>query len=72
LSHDTPLVRKRAALWTIGHIASSTNGFRLIQRADLLREIVNLAENAEILSLRGTSIYILGLICNTPEGRAEI
>jgi len=31
LSHDTPLVRKRAALWTIGHIASSTNGFRLIQ-----------------------------------------
>lgn len=53
LSQDTPLNRKRAALWTIGHIGSTEQGFKLIQEADILKELVNLAENAEILSLRG-------------------
>ena len=53
LSPDTSLTRKRAALWTLGHIGSSENGFSLLQENDILREIVNLAENSEILSLRG-------------------
>jgi hypothetical protein len=30
LTVEVPLVRKRAALWTIGHIASSEYGFKLI------------------------------------------
>jgi rapamycin-insensitive companion of mTOR len=30
LNPETPLVRKRASLWTIGHIASSEHGFKLI------------------------------------------
>lgn len=53
LSPDTSLTRKRAALWTIGHIGSSEEGFALLQEADVIKEIVNLAENSEILSLRG-------------------
>lgn len=53
ISPETSLIRKRAALWSIGHIASSELGFKLIQEADILKEIVNLAERAEILSLRG-------------------
>ena len=67
-----PLIRKRAALWAIGHIGSTEYGFRLIMEADLVRDIVRLAETAEILSIRGTCIYIMGLICNSGEGRAEI
>ncbi len=53
MSPETSLTRKRAALWTIGHIGSSEAGFILLQEADILKEIVNLAENSEILSLRG-------------------
>ena len=53
MSPETPLVKKRAALWTIGPIASSEYGFKLIQQADIIREIVKIAESAEILSLRG-------------------
>jgi rapamycin-insensitive companion of mTOR len=55
-------LRKRAALWTIGHIGSSEYGFKLIQEADILKIIVDLAENAEILSIRGLVIEILILI----------
>ncbi len=53
LSEETPLSRKRAALWTLGHIGSSEYGFQILQEADILKEVVNLAENSEILSLRG-------------------
>jgi len=30
LSPDTPLIRKRAALWTIGHIGSTEYGYKVI------------------------------------------
>jgi rapamycin-insensitive companion of mTOR len=53
LNPETPLVRKRAALWTIGHIASSEHGFKLIQQAEIISQIVKIAESDEILSLRG-------------------
>lgn len=53
LSPESTLIRKRAALWTIGHIGSSEHGFKLIQEAGILKEIVEMAESAEILSLRG-------------------
>jgi len=62
LSPETSLLRKRAALWTIGHIGSSEYGFKLIQEADILKVIVDLAENAEILSIRGLVIEILFFI----------
>ena len=62
MSPETSLLRKRAALWTIGHIGSSEYGFQLIQEADILKIIVDLAENAEILSIRGLVIEILILI----------
>ena len=53
LSPDAPLVRKRAALWTIGHICSTELGFKLIKQANIIQDIVNIAERAEVLSLRG-------------------
>ena len=69
LSDLTPVLRKRASLWALGHIGSTEAGFNLIQEADLLKEIILMAEGSETLSLRGTCIYILGLICNSPSGR---
>ena len=31
-----------------------------------------MAENSEILSLRGTCIYTIGMICKTKIGRSEV
>lgn len=33
---------------------------------------MNLAENAEFLSLRGTCIYVIGMFCNTKDGKREV
>ena len=72
LSQETTLLKKRAALWAVGHIGSNEHGIPLIQEQDLIQPIVNLAENADFLSLRGTCIYIIGMLSNTTEGKKEI
>ena len=36
---------------------------------DLVKYIINMAEQEEILSLRGTCLYILNMLCNTSSGR---
>jgi rapamycin-insensitive companion of mTOR len=72
LSTDTPLVAKRAALWALGHIGANELGIRLIIDADLIQPIINLAENADFLSLRGTCIYIIGMLSNTNNGKHAI
>jgi len=72
LSSETSLMVKRAALWALGHIGSNEHGIKLILENDLVQPIINLAENAEFLSLRGTCIYIIGMLSNTPVGKHSI
>ena len=37
-----------------------------------MKDIIDMAENAQILSLRGTCIYIIGMMCRTSIGRKDI
>lgn len=53
-SEATPLLRKRAALWALGHIGSTEAGFKILEEAELLKELIFMAEGSETLSLRGT------------------
>ena len=72
LSQDTSLIQKRAALWAMGHIGANDFGIKLIIDYDLVQPIINLAENADYLSLRGTCIYIIGMLSNTNVGKQAI
>ena len=72
LSAESSLIQKRAALWALGHIGTNQHGITLIQENDLVQPIVNLAESAQFLSLRGTCIYIIGMLSNTTEGKKEL
>ena len=69
LNPDSPLIQKRACLWAIGHIGSSETGLELILKADIVPHVISLAESSECLSLRGTSLYALGLISKTLGGK---
>jgi hypothetical protein len=72
VNKDTPMLKKRAALWAIGHIGSHENGIKLVLEQELVQPLIKLAENAETLSLRGTCIYIIGMLSNTSIGRSAI
>jgi rapamycin-insensitive companion of mTOR len=66
------MLKKRAALWAVGHIGSSDHGIKLVLEQELVQPLIKLAETADTLSLRGTCIYIIGMLSNTNMGRSQI
>jgi rapamycin-insensitive companion of mTOR len=72
MNPNTSSQEKRSILWSLGHIGSHENGMKLILKTSLVKDIIDMAENAQILSLRGTCIYIIGMMCRTHYGRREI
>lgn len=63
---------RRAAIWALGHITCSPTGFELLEPQNVVQILVDLAENAQSLSIRGTAIYVLGMISGTPQVRQRL
>ncbi|XP_018608471.1 rapamycin-insensitive companion of mTOR-like isoform X2 [Scleropages formosus] len=60
--------RLKAALWALGNIGSSAWGLNLLQKENVIPDILALAQECEVLSIRGTCLYVLGLISRTKQG----
>ncbi|XP_030647088.1 rapamycin-insensitive companion of mTOR isoform X2 [Chanos chanos] len=58
----------KAALWALGNIGTSNWGLNLLQEENVIPDILALAQHCEVLSIRGTCLYVLGLICKTRQG----
>uniref|UniRef100_A0A671R5S6 Rapamycin-insensitive companion of mTOR-like n=1 Tax=Sinocyclocheilus anshuiensis TaxID=1608454 RepID=A0A671R5S6_9TELE len=58
----------KAALWALGNIGTSNWGLNLLQEENVIPDIVALAHDCEVLSIRGTCLYVLGLISKTKQG----
>lgn len=71
-SEEASLVQKKGALWAIGNIGSSKTGLNFLLTTDLVRRVVRLAEEAEVLSLRGVALCALGLLVRTGEGKEAL
>ncbi|KAI0304497.1 Rapamycin-insensitive companion of mTOR, N-term-domain-containing protein [Multifurca ochricompacta] len=69
---DPELILKlKSILWTVGNIGSSTGGLPFLEEEDIIPVILEIAEQSQVLSVRGTCFFVLGLISSTPQG-AEI
>ncbi|KAJ3298719.1 hypothetical protein HK104_010434, partial [Borealophlyctis nickersoniae] len=62
------ILQLKSVLWAVGNIGSTSMGLPLLVQEDIIRNIINVAENSPVLTLRGTAVHVLGLICRTPEG----
>ncbi|XP_010740551.2 rapamycin-insensitive companion of mTOR isoform X2 [Larimichthys crocea] len=58
----------KAALWALGNIGSSNWGLNLLLEEGVITDIVALAHDCEVLSIRGACLYVLGLISKTRQG----
>ncbi|XP_067280565.1 rapamycin-insensitive companion of mTOR isoform X2 [Pseudorasbora parva] len=58
----------KAGLWALGNIGTSNWGLNLLQEENVIPDIVALAQDCEVLSIRGTCLYVLGLISKTKQG----
>ncbi|KAI8394190.1 Rapamycin-insensitive companion of mTOR, N-term-domain-containing protein [Radiomyces spectabilis] len=67
--HDAGnLQRLKAVLWALGNIGATKNGLPFLEQEEIVKDIVYMAENSEVLSLKGTCYYVLGLIAKTHQG----
>ncbi|KAI9257881.1 Rapamycin-insensitive companion of mTOR, middle domain-containing protein [Sporodiniella umbellata] len=62
------LCQLKAVLWALGNIGATKNGLPFLEEEDIVKDIVHLAENSQILSLKGTCYFVLGLIAKTQQG----
>lgn len=47
------LSQLKAILWALGNIGATKNGLPFLEEEDIVKDIVYLAENSQILSLKG-------------------
>ncbi|KAI9291116.1 hypothetical protein K502DRAFT_368706 [Neoconidiobolus thromboides FSU 785] len=65
---DNIILNLKACLWALGHIGSSEVGITILAQADAIEDIIWMAENCQVYSLKGTAVYVLGLIGSSQLG----
>ncbi|KAG6035001.1 hypothetical protein E4U19_005249 [Claviceps sp. Clav32 group G5] len=68
-SEDPELITKvKACLWAVGNVGSMELGAPFLEATDIVGYIVHIAETHEVMSLRGTAFFVLGLISRSTHG----
>ena len=62
------LVKVKGSLWAIGNIGSMELGAPFLEEDDVVQTVVRIAEGAQVMSVRGTAVFALGLISRTSHG----
>jgi hypothetical protein len=61
------LLKVKGCLWAVGNVGSMELGAPFLG-LDLVRHITKIAECAEVLTMRGTAFFVLGLISRSQHG----
>ncbi|KAK1689947.1 Rapamycin-insensitive companion of mTOR, N-term-domain-containing protein [Colletotrichum godetiae] len=68
-SEDPELMLKvKASMWAVGNVGSMELGAPFIESCDVIEDIVKIAEEHEVMSLRGTAFFVLGLVSRSAHG----
>jgi hypothetical protein len=63
------ILKVKGCLWAVGNVGSMELGAPFLEKSDVIRWIVKIAETSEVMSLRGTAFYVLGLISRSLHGQ---
>ncbi|KKK18671.1 hypothetical protein P175DRAFT_0502837 [Aspergillus ochraceoroseus IBT 24754] len=61
------LLKVKGCLWAVGNVGSMELGAPFLG-LDIIKNIVKIAESAEVLTMRGTAFFVLGLISRSRHG----
>ncbi|KAL1897233.1 hypothetical protein Cpir12675_002415 [Ceratocystis pirilliformis] len=62
------LTKVKGCLWAVGNVGSMELGAPFLESCDVVELIVHIAQEHEIMSLRGTAFFVLGLISRSIHG----
>jgi len=68
-SDDSEVMTKvKGCLWAVGNVGSMELGAPFLEATDVVEHVVQIAESHEVMSLRGTAFFVLGLISRSIHG----
>ncbi|KAI6784751.1 uncharacterized protein J7T54_007844 [Emericellopsis cladophorae] len=62
------LLKVKGALWAVGNVGSMELGAPFLEGSDVVERIIAMAESHDVISLRGTAFFVLGLISRSTHG----
>lgn len=71
MEDDDPeiILKVKGCLWAVGNVGSMELGAPFLESSDVIQWIIKIAEESEVMSLRGTAYYVLGLISRSLHGQ---
>lgn len=69
---DEMIVELKSALWAIGHFSTSSAGAKYLTDYGVINAMVELAERANVYSVKQTAFYVLSLVATTRVGVAAL
>ncbi|OAQ66715.2 cytosolic regulator Pianissimo [Pochonia chlamydosporia 170] len=62
------MTKVKGCLWAVGNVGSMELGAPFLESSDVVGQIVKIAETHDVMSLRGTAFFVLGLISRSTHG----
>lgn len=62
------LLRVKASMWAVGNVGSMEPGAPFLESCDVVENIVQIAQEHDVMSMRGTAFFVLGLISRSVHG----
>ncbi|KAK3067837.1 hypothetical protein LTR53_015040, partial [Teratosphaeriaceae sp. CCFEE 6253] len=63
------ILKVKGCLWAVGNVGSMALGAPFLERTEVVKYVVQIAETSQVLTLRGTAFYVLGLISRSLHGQ---
>lgn len=63
------ILKVKGCLWAVGNVGSMELGAPFLERTDVVKYIVQIAESSQVMTLRGTAFFVLGLISRSLHGQ---
>lgn len=63
------ILKVKGCLWAVGNVGSMERGAPFLEATDIVKSIVQIAETSEVMTLRGTAFFVLGLISRSLHGQ---
>ncbi len=62
------ITKLKGSLWAVGNVGSMELGAPFLQESDVVNWIIKIATSSEVMTIRGTAFFVLGLISRSLHG----
>ena len=63
------ILKVKGSLWAVGNIGCMGSGAPFLEGSDVVEHIIRIAQGSDIMSMRGTAFFVLGLISRSVPGQ---